>query len=91
MSRNGWQRSTSAFFIGLGVGAGLALLLAPMSGEEIRDEIVGAVRDGVNDVLAQGSNLGRRVQRTFEDAQERVRNATEAGGHAYREAKTASS
>jgi gas vesicle protein len=91
MAGNGWQRTTSAFLIGLGVGASLGVLFAPKSGEETRDEIVGAVKEGVDGVIAQGNKLGRRAQKTLEDAKEHVKEAAEAGGHAYREAKTTSS
>jgi gas vesicle protein len=91
MAGNGWQRTTSAFLIGLGVGAGLGVLFAPKSGEETRDEIVGAVKEGVDGVIAQGNKVGRRAQKTLEDAKEHVKEAAEAGGQAYREAKTTSS
>jgi gas vesicle protein len=91
MAGNGWQKYTSAFLIGLGVGAGLGVLLAPKSGKDTRDAIAGAVKDGVDGVVAQGNKLGRRAQETLEDAKEHVRDAAEAGGKAYREAKTASS
>jgi gas vesicle protein len=91
MTRNGWQKTTSIFLIGLGVGAGLGVLFALKSGKETRDEIVGAVKDGADGVLAQGNKLGRFAQKTFEDAKEQVKEAAEAVGQAYREAKTTSS
>ena len=91
MSGNQWQRTTSLFLIGLGVGAGLGVLFAPKSGEEIRGEIAGAVKDGVDGVVSRGNKLGRRAQESFEDAKEHVKGVVEAGGQAYREAKTTSS
>jgi len=91
MARFSWQQTCSAFLIGLGVGAGLALLFAPKSGQETRDQIAGAVNDGVDSVIAQGKRLGRRAQDTFEQAKAHVSDAAEAGQQAYREAKSASS
>jgi gas vesicle protein len=91
MARNSWQQTTSVFLIGLGVGAGLALLFAPKSGEETRDEIEGAVNDGVDSVIAQGKKMGRRAQNTFEQAKARVKEVAEAGEQAYRETRATSS
>lgn len=91
MARNSWQQTASALLIGLGVGVGLALLFAPKSGEETRDDIAGAVNDGLDSVIAQGKKLGRRAQDTFEQAQARVKEVAEAGERAYRETRSASS
>jgi gas vesicle protein len=91
MTGNGWQKTASVFLLGLGVGAGLGVLLAPKSGEETRDEIAGTVQDGVDEVIAQGNRISRRAQKTLTDAKEHVRAAAEAGSEAYKEAKTSSS
>lgn len=91
MARYSWQQTGSVFLIGLGVGAGLALLFAPKTGEETRDQIAGAVNDGVDSVIAQGKKLGRRAQDTFEQAKGQVRDVAEAGERAYRETRSASS
>jgi gas vesicle protein len=91
MARNSWQQTASALLIGLGVGVGLALLFAPKSGEEMRDDIAGAVNDGLDSVIAQGKKLGRRAQDTFEQTQARVKEVAEAGERAYRETRSTSS
>ena len=91
MNGNGWQKTTSVFLVGVGVGASLGILLAPKSGEETRDDIAAAVKDGVDGVVTQGNNLGRRAQKTIEDAKEHVKAAAEAGGQAFREAKATAS
>jgi gas vesicle protein len=91
MVRNSWQQTASALLIGLGVGVGLALLFAPKSGEETRNDIAGAVNDGLDSVIAQGKKLGRRAQDTFEQAQARVKEVAEAGERAYRETRSTSS
>jgi len=61
-----------SFFLGLAVGAGLALLFAPRSGMETRrqirrsaERVRGAAEDAVTDVT-------ERVQDTFEVARQRV-------------------
>jgi len=86
MADNNWQGTTAAFLIGLGFGAGIGILLAPKSGEETRNDIAGAVKDGTNQVIAQGKNLGRRSQETIENAKDRLQDAADAGTQAYREA-----
>jgi len=88
MARNSWQYTGSVFLIGLGVGAGLALLFAPKSGQETREEIADAVNNGVDSVIAQGKKIGRRVQNTFEQAKEQVRDVAEASEQAYRKTRS---
>jgi hypothetical protein len=73
-----------------GVGPDLGIQFAQKSGKEARDEIVGAVRQGVNVVVAQANKLAHRTEKTFEDTKQHVKKAAEAGGQAYREAKTTS-
>ncbi len=91
MAGNGWQKTTSVFLIGLGMGAGLGVLLAPKSGEETRNDIVGGVKDGVDGLVAQGNKIGRRAQKTIDSAKEQISAVTEAGSQAYKEAKLSSS
>jgi len=91
MTDNNWQGTTTAFLIGLGMGAALGILLAPKSGEDTRNDIAGAVRDGANQVMAQGRDFARRSQDKIDDAKDRLRDATDAGERAYREAKAGSS
>jgi gas vesicle protein len=91
MASNSWQQATAALLIGLGVGARIALLFAPKTGKETRDEIAGAVNDGLDSVVAQGKKMGRRAQDTFDQAQARIKDVAEAGERAYRESRTASS
>jgi gas vesicle protein len=91
MVSNSWKQGTAALLIGLGVGAGIALLFAPKSGKETREDIAGAVNDSVDSVVAQGKKMGRRAQDAFDQAQARVKDVAEAGERAYRESRTASS
>ena len=85
---------TPIFLIGVGVGAAIGVLFAAKSGEETieeisgaMDDVSGAVRDGVDGIVTQGRKMGRRAQRTFENARETVRGAAEAGEEVFREVK----
>lgn len=77
------------FVLGAGVGAVIALLLAPKAGEELRDDIADGVSDGVNRVRSTGKDLKRRTQKTVALAQDQVQDAMEAGQEAYSQAKQA--
>ena len=90
MARSIWQRNSLAFFIGMGMEAGLGVLLAPKSGKETRGEIVDGVKDTVDGIVMQENQMGRRARKTFEDAKDQLKAAVEAGGQAYRESKTTS-
>ncbi len=74
MAGNTWRHTTSAFLIGVGVGAGLGVLFAPKSGERTRDDIANAV---VDNVIAQGKRLRRRAQSTFDHAKTQIRDVAE--------------
>jgi gas vesicle protein len=91
MQETKWQGAASGLLIGIGVGVALGMLLAPKSGKQTRDEIVGTVKDGLDGAIAKGQDLTRRVQQTLDDAGERVKDAAEAGEHAYRQAKSVAS
>jgi gas vesicle protein len=87
MSRGkNWTDSLTVFAVGLGVGAAVAVLLAPRSGAETRESLLRSAKDGLNDVVAVGEKLTRRAQAEIEYAKDQVRQATEVGERAYREA-----
>jgi gas vesicle protein len=69
------------FFIGLLIGAGAALLFAPQSGEETRDQLRDRGRKLRDDARARADDLQER----FEDGYERVRQRVEDGVEAARE------
>ena len=87
MTRKNWPEITSAFAIGLGVGAILALLLAPQSGEDTRAYLRGKAREGMDEAAAQGKKVARQAQKAAEGASEFVNDAVETGKAAYREAR----
>jgi len=64
-----------AFALGAGLGAVVALLLAPKAGEELRDDIAEGVTDGVNQVRSTGRDLKRRAQKLVDVAKDHVQDA----------------
>lgn len=78
---------TSAFAIGVGVGAVLGILLAPKSGEDTRAYIRDTARDTFDDAVARGKKVARRGQKAVDDAREMVNDAVDAGQGAFREAR----
>jgi gas vesicle protein len=89
MSHNKWSNKYTTFAVGIGVGAVLALLFAPSSGEETRDYISSSVKKGVDDIASTGKRWTRRAQETASDVKATVAGAVEAGQEAYRTARDA--
>jgi gas vesicle protein len=87
MRRNNWPEISSAFAIGIGVGAMLGLMLAPKSGEETRAMLREKAQDGIDEALEQGKRVARKARRATDTAREMVNDAAEAGQEAYREAR----
>jgi gas vesicle protein len=86
------------FAVGAAVGAVVALLFAPKSGRELREDLADATRKGVDRARETGSQLGTRAGEYYDTASERARElaarrgeslsaAIEAGREAYREEK----
>jgi gas vesicle protein len=78
-----------SFVLGATVGAVVALLFAPRSGEVLRDDIADEISGEVNQVRHAGKNLKRRVHKIAELAQDQLQDAAEAGEEAYNRAKKA--
>lgn len=57
MSHNKWSNKYTTFAVGIGVGAVLALLFAPSSGEETRDYISSSVKKGLM-ILPRQESVG---------------------------------
>jgi gas vesicle protein len=87
MMRKNWPEISSAFAIGLGVGAVVGLMWAPKSGEETRALLREKAQDGIDEALAQGKRVARKAQKATENAKEFVNDAVDAGQSAYREAR----
>jgi gas vesicle protein len=89
MSKDYLPGTTLTFILGVGIGATVALLLAPKSGEELRGDIADGVSDGVKQFRETSKDLERRATNLLGSAKDRVQHALEAGGKAYRQAKQA--
>jgi gas vesicle protein len=87
MIRKNWPAITSAFAIGLGMGAILGLVLAPQSGEDTRALLREKAQEGIDEAVSQGNRVARKAQRAADSAREFVNDAVEAGQGAYREAR----
>lgn len=87
MMRKSWPEISSAFAIGLGVGAILGMMWAPKSGEETRALLREKAQDGIDEAVAQGKKVARKAQRATDSARDFVNDAVEAGQNAYREAR----
>jgi gas vesicle protein len=86
MARNDKTGTIVAFVIGIGIGAAAALLLAPKAGDELRDDIAGAVGDRVDQLRDQGKDLSRRSKKFVETAKEHVQDALNQGADAAKKA-----
>jgi gas vesicle protein len=86
-----WGYPIVALCIGLGIGALAGVLLAPQSGEETRDDIIGGVTDRMEEARARTAKAARGARRFVNETKERIDDAVEAGTDAYREAKRAAS
>jgi len=89
MTQNKWSEKFTTFVVGVGVGALLALLFAPSSGEETRDYLTGTLKQGLDDAASTGKRWTRRAQETVDDVKANVAGAVEAGEKAYRTARDA--
>ncbi len=87
--------SKIAFFLaGMGVGAVLALLFAPKSGQETRDFLSQKAEEGRDYVSARGRDLRKQAEEVVDKAKdvvskqkEQLSAALEAGKQAYQEEK----
>ena len=95
MSEEGNGATNLGFFLaGLGMGAVLALLLAPRSGKETREYIAGKAEEGRDYVKAKTEDLRREAEGAVEKGKDLVAKqkellsaALEAGKQAYQEEK----
>ena len=83
MNTSNMSGSILTFVLGVGVGAVVALLLAPRTGEELREDISGKVTDGANGLKAAGKHVKRKAQSFVTNAKERVDEAVQAGEAAF--------
>jgi gas vesicle protein len=75
-----------AFFLGASLGIGIGMLLAPKSGEELREDLTDQLNEGTRRVRAAGKMVSRRAQEIAEQARESVSDMADAGVRAARKA-----
>ncbi len=85
------MRSTVAFGVGAVVGAGLAMLFAPKSIEQIRKGLAGKVTDSIERGQAKVREITSQAIRVADQAKDqvqRVQDAVDAGVRAFKEVKS---
>ena len=94
MSNNNGGSKVAFFLAGMGIGAILALLFAPKSGEETREYIAQKAGEGRDYVTAKGRELRKQAEEAVDKAKdvvskqkEQLSAALEAGKQAYQEEK----
>lgn len=83
MTRDRKVGTVLTFVLGASIGAVVALLFAPKSGAELRDDIADGAGDDINRVRHTGKKLKRKAQETAALAQDHLQDAIEAGEEAY--------
>ena len=91
---NGGSNSVWVFLAGLGIGAVIALLLAPRSGKETRDNIVQTAEEGRDFVVTKTEEIRKQAEDAVEKGKDLVNKqkdllsaAVEAGKQAYQDEK----
>ncbi|MDQ6716895.1 MAG: YtxH domain-containing protein [Gemmatimonadota bacterium] len=74
--------SVAPFIIGLALGAGIALLMAPQSGEDTRREIADRARKAKDAALDAVSELGDVIGDKLEQARDKVEGGLESAREA---------
>ena len=93
-NNNSFGTNLGCFLAGLGIGAIVALLFAPASGDEARDYLGRKADEGREYVSARGREVRRQAEELVEKAKELVTQqkeqltaAIEAGKQAYQDEK----
>ena len=73
-----------AFFLGASLGVGIGMLLAPKSGEELREDLSDQLNEGTRRARAAGRTVSRRAQEMVDQARQSVSDIAGAGMRAAR-------
>jgi gas vesicle protein len=95
MSEDNGGSQIGFFLAGLGIGAVVALLLAPRSGKETRDIIVQKAEEGRDFVINKSEEIRKQAEDAVDKGKDLVNKqkellsaALEAGKQAYQDEKT---
>ncbi len=95
MSEDNGGSQVGFFLAGLGIGAVVALLLAPRSGKETRDIIVQKAEEGRDFVMNKSEEIRKQAEEAVDKGKDLVNKqkdllsaALEAGKQAYQDEKT---
>jgi len=80
MSRNDSTVPFFIFLVGIGVGATAVILLGSKRIDQLHDDLIEVINDGVKE-------LGRQAQETVKTARQKLGQAIDIGADAYNEAK----
>jgi gas vesicle protein len=73
-----------AFFLGASLGVVAGMLLAPKSGEELREDLTDRLNEGAERARTAGRSVSRRAQEMANQAQQRVSEMADPGLRASR-------
>jgi gas vesicle protein len=76
---------------GVGIGAAVGILLAPQSGDNMREWISTKSKNGMDTVNSKVRQTGQQVEDWINEGQHRVREAVNAGRDAFSKAKSGTS
>jgi gas vesicle protein len=86
---DGQHSKLTHLITGLGIGAFLAIVLAPQSGDDTREWIASKCKAGMDSVNTSVGKTSRQVGRLINRGQQHVGEAVEAGREAFKKAKAA--
>jgi len=77
-----------SFLAGAAIGSGLALLFAPKTGKEVREQIKDLTDDAVDKIKVYAKETQEKVKDYARDAQEKVKSTYESGKEVVLEKKS---
>jgi gas vesicle protein len=76
---NNGRGTITTFVAGLGIGMGLALLFAPLSGQETREWLMESAEDRLKRIRRQGRRWVYQVQDVLDKSEDRVTKVLRTG------------